>query len=775
MVALAVLWLLVFGGIFLSLQLPNASPAITRAELAELVPYILYDCVLQNPDPDAIRLSWMHLPQRTPIILTGVFIVTGCWALGHLLLRALRLQLDPWSLERNVLATGLGLSSVSLLTLGCGLCGLLSRPLLGGLLAIFLIAECVLLIRSREPSEEAKTSKDSSPPWYEILLRGQIPFPVLIRIGLGIVIGLFVIAMALGAMLPSIDFDVKEYHLQGPKEWYQAGAIMMLPHNVYTSFPFLTEMFPLLGMVLCDDWKQGALIGKLVLMLYGPLTALGVFALARRWFDSRVAWAAALIHISTPWTYRVSVIAYAEGGLTFYLFATLLAVLLVLDCDDPRERLKRTLLAGLLAGSAMACKYPGVLSVIMPLGAVLVWRTIASFNGKPQTSPSDAEGSSAASGSPLNEGDPRRILIHTAFAFSLGCAIAVGPWLLKNLVETGNPVYPLLNSVFDGTDWTPTLETNWKQAHSPPHHKPSDLAVKFFDVTFKSDWLSPLLFSIAPLAFLVRRQKRLIRGLWLYVGFLFLSWWLLTHRIDRFWVPLIPVVSLLAGIGIWWTTNRIWRYAAGSAVALSVLFNLAFIATPYCGLNTWLADYKDVEDIAQSTAATIQAVNQLDLPPEAKVLCVGEAQVFDARFPVIYNTVFDISIFEQWCSANEPGIDPADQPMKPADQIRQKLIDEGVTHVLVNWSEILRYRMTYKYAEFVTPRRIRDLMSQGILTPAPTPTRPRVLQTYREDEQQELKRWAPELMATVGGETFVQTSELYFVTPTLPGAQVQKP
>jgi hypothetical protein len=52
----------------------------------------------------------------------------------------------------------------------------------------------------------------------------------------------FLLLMLFGAMTPSIDFDVKEYHLQGPKEFFQAGRIGFLEHNVYTSFPFLTEM-----------------------------------------------------------------------------------------------------------------------------------------------------------------------------------------------------------------------------------------------------------------------------------------------------------------------------------------------------------------------------------------------------------------------------------------------------------------------------------------------------------------------------------------------------
>src|SRR5262249_42161099 len=55
-------------------------------------------------------------------------------------------------------------------------------------------------------------------------------------------------AMLLGALSPQSDFDVLAYHLNGPKEWFQAGRIEFLPHNVYTSFPFLTEMLLLSGM-----------------------------------------------------------------------------------------------------------------------------------------------------------------------------------------------------------------------------------------------------------------------------------------------------------------------------------------------------------------------------------------------------------------------------------------------------------------------------------------------------------------------------------------------
>ena len=68
--------------------------------------------------------------------------------------------------------------------------------------------------------------------------------------------------MLLGSMLPAIDFDVLEYHLQGPKEYYQAGRISFLPHNVYTNMPFGVEMLHLLGMEVLGDWWWGGLVGQ---------------------------------------------------------------------------------------------------------------------------------------------------------------------------------------------------------------------------------------------------------------------------------------------------------------------------------------------------------------------------------------------------------------------------------------------------------------------------------------------------------------------------------
>ena len=135
----------------------------------------------------------------------------------------------------------------------------------------------------------------------------------------------FLAAMLWGGVSPSTDFDVKEYHFEGPKEFFLAGRVQFLPHNVYTSFPFLTEMLTLLGMVLKNDWAAGALVGKSVLMAFVPLTGLAILAAGRRWFGNPAGWLGMLIWVTTPWATRIAIIAYAEGGLTFFLFAAFFA------------------------------------------------------------------------------------------------------------------------------------------------------------------------------------------------------------------------------------------------------------------------------------------------------------------------------------------------------------------------------------------------------------------------------------------------------------------
>jgi hypothetical protein len=852
--AIALLWLALILVCFFSVELDKNSH-FSRWDFWVFVPDLVDP---PAPDASAGHSGWQYFPQRLDLLAVAAVILAGAWGAGHLVLRIIRFlplvrQRRPWiagktspesplphlaerddsmtrSLERTVFAFGLGLAALSLVTLGAGLVGWLSRPFLAGILAVFVVAEIVLRVarcaathgttggdqfasnRCPPAARQFLNPKSACPNPGGPILFESVPAPgspgrnsKLTSTAFALLLvpaAPFLLAMLLGSLLPSTDFDVNEYHFEGPKEFFQAGRISFLEHNVYTSFPFGTEMLTLLAMVLSNDWYRGALAGKCVLMCFAPLTALALLAAGRRSFGrtefgTLAGVCAAFLYLAMPWVFRISTIAYAEGSLCFYLFAALLALMIALEDAGEAHVMpwvtgagpkgspggeparltsgewKPFLLAGLLAGSAMACKYPALLSVVVPLGAAVVFSIVLEISpqyarGRGDSLPRWRFGLVLRSPS---DGGPRW---SCAAGFGLGVLIAVGPWLLKNLIETGNPVYPLAYRLFDGRDWDWALDARWRKAHSPSTYSVASLVDLALDVAFRSTWVSPLLVGLAPWALGARRFFRRTIWLWGYVAWLLLSCWLFTHRIDRFWVPLLPVLALLAGVGCaWWWSEFPRRWARAVMIiplAAVSLFQLAFITDPHglCGYNDFLRDLDEASAVAAyKTAPELLYLNE-HLPEGAKVLSVGDAEMFEARFPVVYNTVFDRSIFEDWFAATpgEAGADGAGAGggLRDPAAIRKKLADEGITHIYVNWLEILRYRApgSYGYTDFVTPERFAELQKLGILGREWTIAEA-TMEVDRLDAlwREELNRWGAGLKIRLGVKEAFTTFQVF--------------
>ena len=164
----------------------------------------------------------------------------------------------------------------------------------------------------------------------------------------------------------------------------------------------------------------------------------------------------------------------------------------------------------------------------------------------------------------------------------------------------------------------------------------------------------------------------------------------------------------------------------------------------------------------------IALVESLHLSPVDKVLFVGDAETFDASFSYEYNTVFDHSIFEVDCSSSLPDVPAQDQLLRSAAEIRQTWQARGITHIVVNWSEILRYRTTYKYTDFVNPRRFTELVETGVLTPVAVPPERSFVpwENVASEKQREALQWAPELKRLLpGGDSMLRAFEVYRVVP----------
>src|SRR5207302_4946310 len=129
-------------------------------------------------------------------------------------------------------------------------------------------------------------------------------------------------------------------------------------------------------------------------------------------------------------------------------------------------------------------------------------------------------------------------------------------------------------------------------AHGPRPITAAAFGASILDVAGRSDWHSPLYTALAPLALGRRGSRRLAWALGGYVVYLFLTWWLLTHRLDRFWLPLLPALAILAGLGADWTRGRAWSVLLGTLLAVAMLFNFTFISTALAGFNEWTGDLR---------------------------------------------------------------------------------------------------------------------------------------------------------------------------------------
>ncbi|QDT54440.1 hypothetical protein Pan44_24730 [Caulifigura coniformis] len=747
---IAAAWFIGFTLYFFSRGLPNNSPW-TRPDLWTQSPWLILDSLLPPVAEPGQSLpdssGWRFLPQRFGKMCWAGFVLLGAWHLGSLILRLLvprtsRRQTgethvaDPRPEPIGTIPRGLmfalaglaGLSAWTLIVLGFGLAGVLCRWIFGGLLIAFVVIEQVLERRSpgraRIATRETWDSTlDATPRLAVICLAAMTPF---------------LLAMILGSLLPSTDFDVKAYHLVGPKEWFQAGRITFLPHNVYTSFPFLTEMLLLSTMVLSGDWWTGAIAGQLVLAAFGPLAAIVVFQLAAR-FSRTAGWLAAFIYMSTPWVVRISIIAYVEGALAAYLAASLAAFLVSRDHNE--QCLRWTAVCGLFAGSAASCKYPGVISALIPFGLAVVWEGWRSGTGQRM-----------------------KAAVLGGLVFSAAGLAAFGPWLLKNVIQTGNPVYPLLWGLFGGQGFDERLNAKFKAGHALPIDVLKnplawipDLWRHMTDVAVGSDWQSPLIFGLAPFAILLwwtlrrsnteKQRTTDLAVILLDAVWLFLTWWALTHRIDRFWVPMLPILAVLSGIvlrSILDRRSRILPFVILITLAATTWYHLAFIASPFIGFSGYLMNEVVARRVAEAASAPGMTIIN-SLPDDSKTLLIGEAQVFEARRPVLYSTVFNHNVFEQLFAAGDG------ESMKPPAELKQALEDHGITHILVNWNEVLRYRTTYGYTDFVTPDHVDELRKLGLVQPEDLPQTVKAaveLATQGDSTKHQLSTWGKGLVRT---------------------------
>ena len=630
-----------------------------------------------------------------------IFVLSISWPLLMLLDRLNRKGVFKLPVsERWLLAFGFGTIRIGYLTLFLGWpLKFLNKPLFLVIYAFFVAGGVFYFFKNKlhEQLRDCFTSVFSKASFaYKML--GLF---FVLAIGL-----LFVYASS-----PPIQSDGLRYHLSAPQEYIKAGAIEYLPYNTFTNFPFLPEMQFTFLMIGLPDISAKLLHGIVFLA-----TMFGCCCFAKRFFgDTKTNWIAPFILLTTPVAYIIAGWEFTDHFIAFYFLMMLYAAAGAIAEGQKEEinvtnQLRWLFFAGVFGGATASTKY-----TMLPMVAVVVGLLFIILLKQ-------------NSGRKIAKISVGRLVFHFAVC-GLTISVVFCPWLIKNVVNTGNPVYPAAYNKFgnENSEWTDEHQKGFAAlAKRKGFHRHYDAALKDgnygkakllilasiidsalyyaqdprVEVFGMGDWagyedqFQGLLYVLLlPLAFIVlflkRREKSFSILLLLFA--VYICFWLLwfhTYQSNRFLVPLFPVLAILFAVCV---QALLERWQSFGKVCLGVIL--------FLGVSQflWSAHYFFVRAGERPMQAALGFVSRdaylshLNYYPmtrvigkhvgdEDRILIVGDHRGY--HFTDVHyfgNDFFDTPVIIHYMREQE-GV----------DGLFARLRQDGISHVFVNYPEYSR-------------------------------------------------------------------------------------
>ena len=486
----------------------------------------------------------MTLGALSYALLVAVLIQLAGLGMGWLALRPLRLG-EPGLLGLWLRAAA-GLGLLAMLILLIGMVGLLFRPLIN---AIVLGLAAVGLWVAVGGVRAARANRRAWAPEADWAPRALLVLLLL----LGASSLLWVLLTH--SLAPPIDWDVLAYHLDLPKRYLGQHRIVYVPDNPSSNWPLNLEMLFTIALSFGSD-----LAANLTTLSMVALTACGLLLVARRLLDDRAGAIAVALFLTIPTVKRLGGVAMVDAAMGLF----------VLGAAYSFERWARersvgwlslcAIFCGLLAGSKLTGAGFAILYFLL-----LLW----TMGGGLWT----VDGGRRAWGELVRSG-----LIYGLIGLAL-----VGPWYLRSVLNTGNPVFPFAYDLFGGRNWdalgdeyhTRMMESTFT-AEIPKTL--TGLAQSYYYMIFEPSLLGGYrghlgalvtLGLLAGVALLPWAPRFVRQSLFVCVAF-WILWFFLTSHQARFILPLAPLLSLIAAFAVVRALDRLRRPAL-QAILLGLL------------------------------------------------------------------------------------------------------------------------------------------------------------------------------------------------------------
>jgi len=253
----------------------------------------------------------------------------------------------------------------------------------------------------------------------------------------------------------------------------------------------------------------------------------------------------------------------------------------------------------------------------------------------------------------------------TPFLVAALIAVAVfAPWLVKNQIYVGNPLYPLFEQTLGGAHWDTVQETQlmrWQHSMGMGRDLLKYLALPFNVSTrakpgmyymFFDGTMTPLVLILLPLVFV--RRSRPVLTLTAMAALVFLFWSATSQQL-RFLMPAIALGAVLGAAGLAYLTGgAAWRSVLVLGLAAAVMGGLLLVpdqnGSPFVAgtLAGRLPVVLGLESKQEYLGRSIQSFGMFDqikktLPPGAPVFLIWENRAYYLDNPYFADSFFEAS------------------------------------------------------------------------------------------------------------------------------------
>ncbi|MEW6679692.1 MAG: glycosyltransferase family 39 protein [bacterium] len=563
-----------------------------------------------------------------PIFLLLPFIFLS-YSLGFLFFKLLGLKFSP--IEDFVFRTGFGFGGFGIIGLILGGISLLNLKSLFFISIFVLTSSFIVFLKG-----------DKKPLKIKPLKKDETQGPM----ALWFFIGLFLLLYLLATLTPAISWDGATYHLTIPKLYLEKGKIFFIERNIYSNMPLLTEMIFMEALMI-----DGIVLAKLIHFTFGMLILFGIMGLSQRFFSKEAGAIGCFLLLICPVISFEIKIEYIDLALAFFSFLSLYSFLLWVLLKNK----KLLILIGVFSGFAIGCKYTGaifpfILSLMIALELVRTKRT-------------------------------KEILSSLTILFFF-CFLLFSPWILKNIILVKDPFYPMLYSIFKGPEWQSEFSLKWKAFFYSlgmgrslenylklPYNMViyGDMYHARFDGIIEPSWL-----ILIPSLFFLKPNPNILYLL--FYCFIFLIFWAFTTQQMRFFIPALPILSLISGYIISSLGKGKWLLVY-PLIVMGIFIQSSTILSILRDDLPVLVGKEPKEQYLTRTHqpyAMFQYINK-NIKKDAKLLFVWENRGFFCEKRYIADSLFEVSWIMKMA-----------REAKDTKGLSERLKEMGITHILIN-------------------------------------------------------------------------------------------